>query len=304
MSIIKKKKKTTFHLPSLSESFKTSGQILLNNILNNTTKSNTLKKTISSRNDNVFEEYNQLPVINTEVELIHNLSINDEPEENILNSSIRYIKEKEKIDNDIEVNQKRLGKSKEEKKILTKDEIKANQSREFFLKYEMMKNEKIMDEEIIILKKSLEEVRNQKDNLNIKIIILLKKIYNDEIDIRFLNSDDFFIQIQRNNFNNLKFDDAKSTISVRTHGKNSKKQKKREEDLDSFYLKTIQLKEQTLRNSKKQEKENELNEKLNELKFLKTQYDNLREEYKLRKQKLENKIKFASDYYHRKLYEG
>ena len=304
MSIIKKKKKTTFHLPSLSESFKTSGQILLNNILNNTTKSNTLKKTISSRNDNVFEEYNQLPVINTEVELIHNLSINDEPEENILNSSIRYIKEKEKIDNDIEVNQKRLGKSKEEKKILTKDEIKANQSREFFLKYEMMKNEKIMDEEIIILKKSLEEVRNQKDNLNIKIIILLKKIYNDEIDIRFLNSDDFFIQIQRNNFNNLKFDDAKSTISVRTHGKNSKKQKKREEDLDSFYLKTIQLKEQTLRNSKKQEKENELNEKLNELKFLKTQYDSLREEYKLRKTKLENKIKFVSDYYHRKLYEG
>ena len=121
MSIIKKKKKTTFHLPSLSESFKTSGQILLNNILNNTTKPNTLKKTISSRNDNVFEEYNQLPVINTEVELIHNLSINDEPEENILNSSIRYIKEKEKIDNDIEANQKRLGKSKEEKKILTKE---------------------------------------------------------------------------------------------------------------------------------------------------------------------------------------
>jgi hypothetical protein len=168
----------------------------------------------------------------------------------------------------------------------------------------MMKNEKIMDEEITKLKKSLEEVRGQKEKLNLKIILLLKEIYDDQIDIRFLNSDDFFLQIQKNNLNNIKIDDGKSTISVRTHGKNSKKHKKREEELDSFYLKTLQLKEQTLRNSKKQEKENELNEKLNELKFLKTQYDTLKDEYKLRKKKLEDKIKFASDYYHKKLYEG
>ena len=303
MSIIKKKKKTTFHLPSLSASFKTSGQIIVDNILNQTTKPTTLNNQIISRNNTFLEEYNQLPVINTEIELIHNLSLNEDPEENILNSSIRYIKEKEKIDNDIEINLKRLGKQTEEKKNLSKDEIKANQSREFFIKYEIMKNEKIMDEEISKLKKSLEEVRNQKENLNIKIILLLKEIYNNEVDIRFLNSDDFFLQIQRNNFNNLKFDDNKSTISVKTH-KTSRKIKKREEDLDSFYLKTLQLKEQTLRNNKKQEKENELNEKLNELKFLKTQYDTLKDEYKLRKKKLEDKIKFASDYYHKKLYEG
>ena len=227
MSITKKKKKTTFHLPSLSSSFKTSGQIIFDKILNQTSKPTTLKKTISSRNDNVFEEYNQLPVINTEVELIHNLSFDENPEENILNSSIRYIKEKEKIDNDIEIKEKRLGKTNEEKKALTKDEIKANQSREFFLKYEMMKNEKIMDEEITKLKKSLEEVRGQKEKLNLKIILLLKEIYDDQIDIRFLNSDDFFLQIQKNNLNNIKIDDGKSTISVRTHGKNSKKQKKR-----------------------------------------------------------------------------
>ena len=30
----------------------------------------------------------------------------------------------------------------------------------------------------------------------------------------------------------------------------------------------------------------------------------IKEEYKLRKKKLEDKIKFASDYYHKKLYEG
>ena len=305
MSTTKKKKKTTFHLPSLSSSFKTSGQISFDKILNQTSKPTTLKNTTTSLNDYFnYEEYNQLPIINTEVELIHNLSFDENPEENILNSSIRYIKEKEKIDNDIEIKEKRLGKTNEEKKALTKDEIKANQSREFFLKYEMMKNEKIMDEEITKLKKSLEEVRGQKEKLNLKIILLLKEIYDDQIDIRFLNSDDFFLQIQKNNLNNIKIDDGKSTISVRTHGKNSKKHKKREEELDSFYLKTLQLKEQTLRNSKKQEKENELNEKLNELKFLKTQYDTLKDEYKLRKKKLEDKIKFASDYYHKKLYEG
>ncbi len=116
MSIIKKKKKTTFHLPSLSASFKTSGQIIVDNILNQTTKPTTLNNQIISRNNTFLEEYNQLPVINTEIELIHNLSLNEDPEENILNSSIRYIKEKEKIDNDIEINLKRLGKQTEEKK--------------------------------------------------------------------------------------------------------------------------------------------------------------------------------------------
>ena len=56
----------------------------------------------------------------------------------------------------------------------------------------MMKNEKSMEEEIVNLRKSVEDIKIKKENLIVQITALLKEIYNNEIDIRFLNSDDFF----------------------------------------------------------------------------------------------------------------
>ena len=297
MSLLKKiGNKKTFHLPSLSVSFKNASPIF-NKVLNKT-KSNVKQKNLS-RNLK-YNSYGNFPFINSEIELINNLDFNNDPEENILNSSIKFIKEREIIDNDTEIKEKRIGKNKEEKKSLSKDELKANQSREFFLKYEMMKNEKSMEEEIVNLRKSVEDIKIKKENLIIQITALLKEIYNDEIDIRFLNSDDFFFELAKRRYNNsLRSDD---NISLKT--RSPKKRGKKNDEEENFFLKTLQLKEKTIRNEKKKKFENDLNEKLSELNILKNSYEVLKDEYKKRKNKLEEKIKFLSNYYHKKLYEG
>ena len=107
-----------------------------------------------------------LPTINSEIELINHLTLDNNPLKNIFNSSIRIIQDKEKIDNNIEVNNKRIGKPFETEKHLSKeqqqDELKSNQSREFFIRYEMMKNEKNMEDEISILKKKSRNNKKRK----------------------------------------------------------------------------------------------------------------------------------------------
>ena len=164
----------------------------------------------------------------------------------------------------------------------------------------MMKNEKLMEEEIVNLRKSVEDIKIKKENLIVQITALLKEIYNDEIDIRFLNSDDFFFELAKRRYNNsLRSDD---NISLKT--RSPKKHKKKIDEEENFFLKTLKLKEQTIRNEKKKKFENDLNEKLSELNILKNSYEVLKDEYKKRKNKLEEKIKFLSNYYHKKLYEG
>ena len=241
-----------------------------------------------------------LPSINSEIELINHLTIDENPLQNIFNSSIRIIKEKEEIDNNKEVNNKRIGINFETEKKLTKEqqqeEIRSNQSREFFIRYEMMKNEKIMEDEISFLKKEVEKIKKEKDNINQKMILTLKQIHNDEMEISFLNSDEFFHKLISERLENhfIHIEERKSQFSITPSKKSFQKKKSKKDNNDTFYLKTLQLKEQTTRNQKKKEVEETI--KLN--------LEKLKEEYKKKKIILDSKIKYLSDYYHKKLYEG
>ena len=243
-------------------------------------------------------------MINTEIEFINNLSFDENTEKNIFDSSIKLTKEKEIIDNNIEVINKRIGK-KVETEITniehSQDEIKSNQSREFFIKYEMMKNEKAMEEEILNLKKNLEECKEKKNNIMTNISNLLKIINDYEFDIQFLNSDDYFLRLAQNRMKDIQINDSKSVVS-----KSPKKHKKQKsnEKIDSFFLKTLELKEQTIRKEKKNEVEDLLNKTINQYNNYKEEYRNIQKEYKEKKLYLENKVNFLSDYYHKKLYEG
>ncbi len=251
-----------------------------------------------------------LPSINSEIELINHLTIDENPLQNIFNSSIRIIKEKEEIDNNKEVNNKRIGINFETEKKLTKEqqqeEIRSNQSREFFIRYEMMKNEKIMEDEILYLKKEVEKLKKEKDDISQKMIYTLKQIHNDEMEISFLNSDEFFHKLISERLENhfIHIEERKSQFSITPSKKSFQKKKSKKDNNDTFYLKTLQLKEQTTRNNKKKEVEETLKLNLEKLKMYKLDLEKLKEEYKKKKIILDSKIKYLSDYYHKKLYEG
>ena len=303
-------KKVKFHLPSLSKSFNNRNESSINNSIYPKLYNTTITpkpKNIKRINKKFFDI---LPMINTEIEFIDNLTIDNNVSQNIFDSSIKFIKEKEKIDNDIEINNKRLGKNYEtENKEYSQDEIKSNQSREFFLKYEMLKNEKAMEDEISKLKKNLEDCKGRKLMVSNNIINTLKVIQDYEMDIKFLNSDEYFLNIAKNSFNidDIMIDDSKSVITKRSHSKSpikSPSKVKSQKNIDSFYLKTIQLKQSTMRNEQKDEINKSLEENITILNNFKKQFEAIKEEYKVQKKYLEEKINFLCDYYHRKLYEG
>ena len=276
--------------------------------MNKSVSKNSFKQKI--RHIKTFSNDQILPSINSEIELINHLTIDENPLKNIINSSIRIIKEKEEIDNNKEVNNKRIGKNFETEKKLTKEqqqeEIRSNQSREFFIRYEMMKNEKIMEDEILYLKKEVEKLKKEKDDISQKMIYTLKQIHNDEMEISFLNSDEFFHKIisERLENHNIHIEERKSQFSITPSKKSSNPKKKSKKDNDSFYLKTLQLKEQTTRNNKKKEVEETLKLNIEKLKLYKLDFEKLKEQYKKSKNILDSKIQFLSDYYHKKLYEG
>ena len=159
------------------------------------------------------------------------------------------------------------------------------------------------------LKKNLEDCKGRKLMVSSNIINTLKTIQDYEMDIKFLNSDEYFLNIAKNNFNidNIIIDDSKSVVSKRSHSKSpvkSPQKVKSQKNIDSFYLKTIQLKQTTIRNEKKEEIQKNLEECMITLNNFKKQFEVIKEEYKLQKKYLEEKINFLYDYYHRKLYEG
>ena len=291
------------NLPSLKISFNTKNLKMTKSVSKSSFKSK-IKHLKLLSNEKI------LPTISSEIELINNLTIDENPLQNIFNSSIRIIKEKEEIDNNKEINNKRIGKNFETEKKLTKEqqqeEIRSNQSREFFLRYEMMKNEKIMEDEISFLKKEVEKIKKEKDNINQKMILTLKQIHNDEMEISFLNSDEFFHKLisERLENHNIQIEERKSQFSIAPSKKSFNPKKKNKKENDSFYLKTLQLKEQTTRNQKKKEVEETIKLNLEKLKNYKLDFEKLKEEHKKKKIILDSKINFLSDYYHKKLYEG
>ena len=169
-----------------------------------------------------------------------------------------------------------------------------------------MKNEKNMEDEISILKKKVETIKKEKEEVSNKVVSILKEIYNEQIDISVLNSDEFFNKLVSDKLesNNIKIEERKSQFSITPTMKSNLTKKKNQKKEDAFYLKTLQLKEQTTRNNKKKKIEEQLNLKIQELKNYKSNYDKLKEEYKIIKNQLDLKIEFLSDYYHKKLYEG
>ena len=169
-----------------------------------------------------------------------------------------------------------------------------------------MKNEKIMEDEISFLKKEVEKVKKEKDDISQKMILTLKQIHNDEMEISFLNSDEFFHKLisERLENHNIQIEERKSQFSIAPSKKSFNPKKKNKKENDSFYLKTLQLKEQTTRNQKKKEVEETIKLNLEKLKNYKLDFEKLKEEHKKKKIILDSKIKFLSDYYHKKLYEG
>ena len=214
------------NLPSLKISFNTKNLKMTKSVSKSSFKSK-IKHLKLLSNEKI------LPTINSEIELINNLTIDENPLINIFNSSIRIIKEKEEIDNNKEINNKRIGKNFETEKKLTKEqqqeEIRSNQSREFFIRYEMMKNEKIMEDEISFLKKEVEKVKKEKDDISQKMILTLKQIHNDEMEISFLNSDEFFHKLisERLENHNIQIEERKSQFSIASSKKSFNPKKKK-----------------------------------------------------------------------------
>ena len=270
------------NLPSLKISFNTKNLKMTKSVSKSSFKSK-IKHLKLLSNEKI------LPTINSEIELINNLTIDENPLINIFNSSIRIIKEKEEIDNNKEINNKRIGKNFETEKKLTKEqqqeEIRSNQSREFFLRYEMMKNEKIMEDEISFLKKEVEKVKKEKDDISQKMILTLKQIHNDEMEISFLNSDEFFHKLISERLENhfIHIEERKSQFSITPSKKSFQKKKSKKDNNDTFYLKTLQLKEQTTRNQKKKEVEETIKLNLEKLKNYKLNFEKLKEENKKKK---------------------
>jgi hypothetical protein len=145
------------------------------------------------------------------------------------------------------------------------------------------------------------------------IINTLKIIQDNEMDIKFLNSDEYFLNIAKNNYNldDIMMDDSKSVVSKRSQTKSPVKSPikspvkiKSQKNFDSFYLKTIQLKQTAMKNEQKDVLQKNLEDNITKLNNFKKQYEVIKQEYKVQKQYLEEKINFLCDYYHRKLYEG
>ena len=101
------------NLPSLKISFNTKNLKMTKSVSKSSFKSK-IKHLKLLSNEKI------LPTINSEIELINNLTIDENPLKNIFNSSIRIIKEKEEIDNNKETNNKRLGKNFETEKKINK----------------------------------------------------------------------------------------------------------------------------------------------------------------------------------------
>jgi hypothetical protein len=182
---------------------------------------------------------------NPEVELVTNLSLNQKM--NIFESITKDLKEREKIDNDEEIQNKILGvKKKVNYETLEEEnkEIKNSQTREFFIKYEMMRREKEEEDKIEELRKYINLLENDREEMYRKITNLSKQKYDYDLEMKAIdfekpnkNQEDYYI------------DDTKSLISGVKGLRNSKKKAKK---MDEFINNTLKIKEEKIKNEKKE----------------------------------------------------
>ena len=190
----------------------------------------------------------KINLTNPEVELVTNLSLNQKM--NIFESITKDLKEREKIDNDEEVQNKILGvKKKVNYETLEEEnkEIKNSQTREFFIKYEMMRREKEEEDKIEELRKYINLLENDREEMYRKITNLSKQKYDYDLEMKAIdfekpnkNQEDYYI------------DDTKTLKSGVKGLRNSKKKAKK---MDEFINNTLKIKEEKIKNEKKKKLE-------------------------------------------------
>jgi len=271
----------------------------VNSMLLPNINSRKIQRNLTRKNSSILLK--NLPKLNKlgEPEMVSGLSLDTLPNNNYSDILVR-----EKIDNDIEIINKRLGKKEEKKKFLTKEqeqeEIKSNQSREFFIKYEMMRREKEWENEIKDLQNEIDNIKDQKNKLINEIMQIFKNIYNYELDLNVLEND---MQYQSQK-NDILSNDEADEIETKTVISVSGKKRKRKKKMDDFIMKTLQIQQQE---KKKKEKELIIEQKQNQIDAANNLKNKVNEKETLLKEKksiLKEKITKLSNYYHKKLYEG
>ena len=220
------------------------------------------QKTLTRKNSSDFLK--NLPKLNKlgEPEMVSGLSLDSLP-----NNNFSDVLARERIDNNIEVINKRLGKKEEKKKFLTKEqeqeEIKSNQSREFFIKYEMMRREKEWENEIKDLQNEINNIKEQKNKLINEIMQIFKNIYDYELDLNVLEND---LQFQ-NQKNDILSNDELDEYETKTIFSQSGKKRKKKKKMDDFIIKTLQIQQQEKKKKEKEliieQKESQIEQQIN-----------------------------------------
>ena len=238
----------------------------------------------------------KINLTNPQVDLVSSLEINDS--KTIFDEISKDKKEREKIDNDPEIQDKILGVEKKmhfESYDEEKEYIKAAQSREFFRKYEIMRREKEEENEIEELKNLTNDLKEEINEIYKKISYLNKQINDFDLEEKALE-----FQFEKETNQNLENDNYDTKTYVTGKTKVSKKAKL----MYSFMATTMKLKLDKIKKEKKETIEKEKEDLIQKVEIIKKDVIEKENEYKEKKMLLKEKIKTLSYSYHKKLYEG
>ena len=239
-----------------------------------------------------------------DVELVRNLSL-----ENVINpmeKMIKYSKDKEEIDRNEDILFKRKGIKRENSEIHLQNlsqiekEFKSAHSQDFYQKYETILKEKKMEDDILKLRKEINDCKFQKDIMYKEFLHNLQIIDDFKLEIKLIDSEEYYADKKNEVLNNM----GENMSTIGTGVKHKKKEKHRQRKMDLFVLQTLNMKEQSIKNEKK----NALNEQtLAQIEKTKLKGEEIKkiEEVIANKNKiLEKRIENLIDHYHQILYEG
>ena len=267
------------------------------------TERNIIKRKIKNFSKTKNSLYNlKLPKINLTnpvVDLVSSLEIkNNITGTKIFEEITKDKKEREKIDNDPEIQDKILGVEEKmhfESYEEEKEYIKAAQSREFFRKYEIMRREKEEENEIEELKNLTNNLKEEINEIYKKISYLNKQINDFDLDEKVIEYQ--FLKESNQNFENENFD-------TKTYITGKSKMSKKMKAMNSFMANTMKLKLEKIKKEKKEKIEREKEDLISKIEIIKKDVIEKENEYKEKKMLLKEKIKNLSYSYHKKLYEG
>ena len=249
----------------------------------------------------------QLPNIFScrDLEVVRNLSIDTVI--NPMQKMIKYSKDKEQIDTNEDIRNKRKGIRRENSDInfqnlsQVEKEFKSAHSQDFFAKYETIQKEKKMEDEIIRQKKEISECKLKKDMMYNDLLQKLRIIYNYELDMKLIDSEEYYADKKNEVLNHMGGDNI-STVGG--GNKHKKKERNKQKKMDMFVLKTLNMKEQSIKNEKK----NAINEQklvqVEEAKKKTQEIKQLEELITTKNKHLDKSLETLLDHYHKILYEG